>query len=94
MAKVAEKEDPELTSSGGHTKIATISSATVYDNNLKTGRRNFPQLSIQRRTHNKMSRRDRDSVVKTHTPGRRPTNGKVITIAEVLPKEQRGLNPT
>ena len=44
MAKMMEKEDPEITSSQGHTKITTTYRATIYENNLKTSRKDFPQL--------------------------------------------------
>ena len=41
-----EQENPELTSSHGHTKITTIYRATIYENDLKTDRKDFPQLKI------------------------------------------------
>ena len=46
MTAVAEQEDPELTSSHGHTKIATIHRTTIDENELKTSRTDFPQLKL------------------------------------------------
>ena len=44
--KMAEQEDPELTSSHGHTKITTIYRATVDDNELKVSGKDFPKPKI------------------------------------------------
>ena len=41
---MGEYEDPELTSTYGHTKIITIYRATIYENNLKTSKKDFLQL--------------------------------------------------
>ena len=49
MAKMVEEEDPELTSFHGHTQIVTLYRATVYENNLKTSRKDFPQLSKKKK---------------------------------------------
>ena len=46
VAKIMEWEDPELTSSHEHTKITTIYRATTYENDLKTSRKDFPQLKV------------------------------------------------
>ena len=43
---MAEKEDPELTSSHEHTKITSTYRVTFYENNLETSREGFPQLKI------------------------------------------------
>lgn len=44
VAKIAEQEDPKLTSCYRHTKITTTYRETVYENDLKTGRKSLPQL--------------------------------------------------
>ena len=41
---MAEKGDPELTPSHGHTKITTTHREIIYENDLKTSRKEFPQL--------------------------------------------------
>ena len=41
MAKMAEKEDLELTSSHRHTKIATTYKEAIYISNLRTVRKIF-----------------------------------------------------
>ena len=41
---MVEKEDPELTSSHGHTKITTIYRAVICENDLKSSRKDFLQL--------------------------------------------------
>ena len=46
---MVEQEDPELSSSHNHTKITTIYRATLSENDLKTSRKDSPQLKIQRR---------------------------------------------
>ena len=45
MARVAVWEDPELTCSCGCSKIASYR-ATVYKKDVKTSRKDFPQLKI------------------------------------------------
>lgn len=40
--QMAEQEDPELTSSHGHTKLATIYGTTIDENNWKMSRKDFP----------------------------------------------------
>ena len=57
MAKIVESEDPELIFFHKHSKITTISRAIIYENNLKTSRKDLPRLKIQRRNHNKMVER-------------------------------------
>ena len=47
VGKKVEYEDPKLTSSHGNTKITTIYRATTNEN-LKTSRKDFPQLKIKR----------------------------------------------
>lgn len=42
MAKMLEQEDPEVSFFYGHTKIVTISRATVDKNDLKTSKKDFP----------------------------------------------------
>lgn len=44
--KIHLREDPELTSSHEHTKIITTYSATIYENDLKTSRKDIPQVKI------------------------------------------------
>ena len=56
VAKMVEEEDPEFTSFHGHTQTVTLYRATIYENNLKTSRKDFPQLKIQRRNHSEMNR--------------------------------------
>ena len=46
VAKVAEWEDTELTSSHRYNKI-TFYRAPMYKNNVKTSRKDFPQLKIK-----------------------------------------------
>ena len=43
---MAEQEDPKLNSSHRHTKITTIYRVTIYENDLKTNRKDFLQLKI------------------------------------------------
>ena len=47
VGKKVEYEDPKLTSSHGNTKITTIYRATTNEN-MKTSRKDFPQLKINR----------------------------------------------
>ena len=44
---MVEKE-PELISSHRHIKITTTYRAIIYDNNLKTNRKDFPQLDMKK----------------------------------------------
>ena len=67
VAKKTEQEEPELIASSGHTKIATIYRATIYENDLKMSRKHFPQLKTQKRSHTKVGRMGRDSLVRSHT---------------------------
>ena len=60
----AEMTDRKILNSpppSGTPKITTIYRATIYENNLKTSRKNFPQVKIQRRNH-KTGRRSGNSV--------------------------------
>lgn len=84
-----EQEDPELTSFHGHTRITTIYRATTDEKDLKTSRKDIPQLKIKRINHNKTGSRDRGIIQSRTTPsGRQPVNKMIITTAEILPKEQ------
>ena len=47
--KMVGLEEPELISSQGHTKIATLHRVTNNNDNMKTRRKNFPQQKVQRR---------------------------------------------
>ena len=53
-------EEPELISSQGHTKIATLHRVTNNNDNMKTRRKNFPQQKVQRRKHSEIQWRGRD----------------------------------
>ena len=87
---MAEWEDPELTCSHEHTKMKAIYRTAIYENNLKTSRKGFPQQIMWRRSHSKMARRSGDTAYSGLMPlGWRPTNGRDGTTAEVLPQEQR-----
>lgn len=44
------------------------SEAIIYENDLKTSRKDLPHLKIQRRNHNKMGRKGRDAVKSGPTP--------------------------
>ena len=68
MAKIVESKDTELTFLNKHSKIKTIYRPTIYENDLKTGRKDLPHLKIQRRNHNKMGRKGRDAVKSGPTP--------------------------
>ena len=46
VAKMAEQEDPERTSSHSHTKITTIYAATIDEKDLKTSREDLLQLKV------------------------------------------------
>ena len=43
---MAEKKDPELTFSHGHTKIRTIYRTAIDENDLQTSRKDHLQLKI------------------------------------------------
>lgn len=49
VAKMVEQKDPELTSSHGHTKITTNYTATNYENNVNTSRKEFLQPKMIRK---------------------------------------------
>ena len=51
MAKEVDQKDSELTSCHRHTIIITIDRATICEKVLKTSRKDFPPLKIQRRDH-------------------------------------------
>ena len=88
IAKRVESEGSELTSSHEQTKIIIIYRATTYKIVQKTSRKYLPQLKIERRNHNETGRRG------GHTVESRPTgwsvthDGRIITVVEVLTKEQ------
>lgn len=44
VANMVEKENPEIISSHGHTKITATYRAIIYENDLETTRKDFPQL--------------------------------------------------
>lgn len=46
VAKTAEWEDPELTSSYRHRKCTTSYRTTLYENDVKTSRKDFPRLKM------------------------------------------------
>lgn len=46
VAKMAEKEDPELTSFNRHSKIMIIYRATIYKSDLKISRKDLLQLKL------------------------------------------------
>ena len=46
VTEMVEEEDPELTSSHRCTEITTNFRAIMDENDLKTSRRDFPQLNI------------------------------------------------
>lgn len=54
--KMTGWEDPELTSSNGHTKTTTIYRATLSEKNMRTIRTTLTQLKIQRKSHIKKGR--------------------------------------
>lgn len=68
MAKIVESEDTELTFFHKHSKIPTIYRVIIYENDLRTSRKDLPHLKIQRRNHNKMGRKGRDAVKSGPTP--------------------------
>ena len=45
---MVEQEDSELTSSHGNNKITTIYRAAIYDDYMKTSRKDFTQLKIKK----------------------------------------------
>lgn len=46
---MAQQEDPQLTSSHGHTKMTTIYKAAITENELKTSRKDLLPMKIQRK---------------------------------------------
>lgn len=60
--RMAENKDPELTSSHGNTKTTTTYGTAIAENDLKTGRTDFLQLRINRKSRIVMGRRDGDVV--------------------------------
>ena len=85
---MVEQEDSELTSSHRHTKITAMYTASTDEHDLKTSRKDFPQLKTQRRNHNETGRGGSDTVQSRSTPqGRQSTNRRIITTAEVFPEE-------
>lgn len=85
-------EDPELTSSCGHRTITTVYRATMYENILKTSRKDFLQV---KKIKKELERRGRDLVKSSHTlpglggQGRWPTeHRRRITIAEFSQKSE------
>lgn len=50
---MAEEEDTKLTSSNEQKKITTTYGTTVYESDLKTSRKIFVQLKVQRQKHKK-----------------------------------------
>ena len=70
MTEMVEKEDSELTSFHRHTEITTIYRATIFENHLKSSKKDSLQLKILGRNYNDLDRRGGDTplVVKTHIP--------------------------
>ena len=60
-------ENTELSSSHRYIKITTTYKATIYENDLKASRKDFPQLKISSRNHNKMDRKDEDAIQAGYT---------------------------
>lgn len=58
-------ENTEL-SSHRHVKITTTYKATIYENDLKASRKDWPQLKISRRNH-KMDRKGEDAIQSGYT---------------------------
>ena len=54
MTKMAEQEDPELTSCPGHTKITTVQRASIYESDLERRRKELLQLKIERRNQSEI----------------------------------------
>ena len=46
VAKIVEQKDPGLTFINGYTKITVIYRACIYETDLQTNRKYFPQLKI------------------------------------------------
>ena len=80
-------EDPELTSSQRHTKIATIYRIIIDEKDQKTSRKNLLQLKITEGTTIRQVGGAKTWYIQNHNPGGQPTDGKTITVAEVLSKE-------
>ena len=63
------KKDPGLVSSYRHTTIITTYRETISENNLKTSRKDFPQVNIKMKSHIEMGRRGIDAFLAvTHSP--------------------------
>lgn len=70
MAKMGEWEETEITSSCVHTKVTITYRETIYENDLKTNRKKFPQLKdIKKEVQQDGSKGQRCRIVRTHTPG-------------------------
>lgn len=83
------EERPELTSSHGHTNIIAIYRVAIYANDIKSRRKCFPNTKDIKRNCNETGRRDRDTIQSRFITPRQVTHkGRMITIVEVLPKEQ------
>ena len=67
------------------TTMQLSQTAAFYERDVKPDRRDFPQLKTEGTT--------RPYTVRAHPLGRWPAKGRVITIAEVLPKEQGAWGP-
>lgn len=50
---MADQEDPELTSTHGHTEATTLSMQLTCEYNLKTGETDLPLLTEDRKSHQK-----------------------------------------
>ena len=82
-------ERPELTSTHEHTRITTIYRETTEEKGQETSPRDLPQPKIRGRNHKTRSRESRDPAqARPRFPRGRPTNLRVMTTAEVLPKER------
>ena len=87
---MAEWEDPGLPSFHRHTTITTTHTATISENDLKTIRKDFPQLKIKRGSHIEMVRKGADAACLGPAPPTLETRGrKDITFVVVLPEKQR-----
>ena len=85
---MAEQEDLELTSCQRHPKITTIYRAIVCEDNLNTEKifqsRRYKEGTTMGWVGEAETRRSQDP----HPASRRLTSSRIITIAEVYPKEQ------
>ena len=57
-----EEEDHELTSSQGHNKITVIYRVTINENDLKTSRKDLPQLKKENEKASLKYKRGRDAM--------------------------------